>query len=68
MDHFSAKAKQLMKSRKLTYQETGERMGYPPSDARQAVYRFINGKNPSISMVAKFARALGVKVEELLKK
>lgn len=66
VETFADKAKRLLKQSGLTYQQAGERMGFPHAEARQAVYRFINGKNPSAAMVVKFAKALGVTVEEVM--
>lgn len=66
METFADKAKRLLKQSGLTYQQAGERMGFPRAEARQAVYRFINGRNPSLVMAVKFARTLGVTVEDVL--
>ena len=63
---FAAKAKLLLREAGLTYQQAGERMGYDPAQARQAVYRFIHGNNPSAAMVTKFIKALGKKLEDVL--
>jgi len=56
----------LMRESELTYQEVGERMGYHRDSARQIVYRFVHGRNPSAAAVAKFAKALGLTVEDVL--
>jgi len=63
---FDAKAKRLMREAGLSYQQTGQKMGFPKELARQMVYRFINGKNPSAAIVAKFAKAVGVPMEDVL--
>ena len=60
------KAKRLVKKSGLTYQEVGERMGYPKKSARQSVSQFLNGGNPSVAMIMRFAEAIGVKPRELL--
>ena len=60
------KAKQLLKESSLTYEEVGIRMGYPLESARQNVWNFLNGKNPSMAMVKRFAEAIAVDVTELL--
>lgn len=51
----------------MTYQELGERMGYAPTTARQAVSQFLKSGDPRVSMVRKFAAALGISVQTLLK-
>ena len=60
------KAKQLAKESNLTYQQIGEKMGYPPESARKSVSQFLNGKNPSVAMLLRFAAAIGVEPKELL--
>ena len=67
METFDAKAKRLLKEAGLSYRNVGVKMGYDASQARQVVHRFIHGTNPSAVMVAKFAKALGMTVEKLLK-
>jgi transcriptional regulator with XRE-family HTH domain len=51
----------------LTYQELGEKMGYAPTTARQAVSQFLKSGDPRVSMVRKFAAAVGISVQTLLK-
>ena len=41
----------------LTQQELGERMGYAPASARQAVSQFLKSGDPQISMLRRFAKA-----------
>lgn len=52
----------------LTQQQIGERMGYSPQSARQSVSQFLKSTNPTINMVARFAEAMGITVESLLRK
>ena len=66
METFKDTAQRLMKEAGLSYHQTGVRMGIPENVARQVVWRFINGTNPSVAMVVKFANAVGADVEELL--
>ena len=47
-------------------QEVGERMGYSPASARQAVSQFLKSGDPQVSMLRRFAKAVGVKVESLI--
>jgi hypothetical protein len=60
------KARQLIQESKLTYQVVGEKMGHPKESARQSVWNFLNGKNPSVATLKRFANALGIDVKELL--
>ena len=59
--------RQRMKDSGLTYQEVGERMGYGPSSARQAVSQFLKTGDPQISMLRRFAEAVGISLNTLLK-
>jgi len=61
-----SKAKRLATKSGLTYQQMGVRMGYPKESARQSVGQFLNSTNPSVAMLVKFAKALGVDAKELL--
>ena len=49
-----------------TQQELGRRMGYAPETARQAVWQFLKSGDPQISMLRRFASALGISVKSLL--
>jgi transcriptional regulator with XRE-family HTH domain len=51
----------------MTYQELGEKMGYAPTTARQAVSQFLKSGDPQISMLRRFAEAIGVTLNSLLK-
>lgn len=51
----------------LTYQELGERMGYAPTTARQAVSQFLKSGDPQIGTLRRFARAMDVTLVTLLK-
>jgi transcriptional regulator with XRE-family HTH domain len=50
----------------LTQQELGERMGYAPASARQSVSLFLKSGDPQISMLRRFAIALGISPKSLL--
>jgi transcriptional regulator with XRE-family HTH domain len=53
---------------KLTLDQLGAKMGYPPATARKSAWQFINKTNdPRLSMLRKFAGAIGVKVSALVK-
>jgi len=50
----------------LTQQELGERMGYAPASARQAVSQFLKSGDPQISMLRRFAKAIGISLKSLV--
>ena len=58
--------RKLVKESGLTQQVIGEQMGYHPNSARQSVSQFLRSENPTIGVLARFAKAMGVKVESLL--
>ena len=49
-----------------TQQELGERMGMWCETARQAVWQFLRSGDPQISMLRRFAKAVGISVKSLL--
>ena len=51
----------------LTLQEIGERMGFPPTSAKQRLYAFKRTRRPTILMLQKFAKASGVDVGDLIR-
>jgi hypothetical protein len=50
----------------MTRQELGEKMGYAPETARQAVFQFFKSGDPQISMLRRFSKAMGISVRSLL--
>jgi transcriptional regulator with XRE-family HTH domain len=60
------KVRALVKKAGLTQQEVGESMGYPEKSARKSVSQFLGCSNPTISVLVRFAKAMDVKVEDLL--
>jgi transcriptional regulator with XRE-family HTH domain len=60
------KVRKLYEASSLTQQELGEKMGYQASSARQAVSQFLKSGDPQVSMLRRFAKAMGVKVESLI--
>jgi transcriptional regulator with XRE-family HTH domain len=53
---------------KLTLDELGTKMGYPPATARKSAWQFIQKTNdPRMSMLRKFAGAVGVKLSALVR-
>lgn len=51
----------------LTQQAMGEKMGYAPESARQSVSQFLKSGDPQISMLRRFAKAVGISLTTLLK-
>lgn len=52
----------------MSLDELGLKMGYPAASARKSAWQFIQRTNdPRLSMLRKFADAMGVKVSSLLK-
>lgn len=48
-----------------TQQKLGELMGYPVESARKSVSQFLRSGDPQISMLRRFAKAVGVAVSTL---
>jgi transcriptional regulator with XRE-family HTH domain len=51
----------------MTQRELGEKMGYAPETARQAVSQFLKSGDPQISMLRRFAKAMGVSLAALIR-
>jgi transcriptional regulator with XRE-family HTH domain len=52
----------------ISLDELGTRMGYPKESARKSAWQFLNGTNdPRLSMLRKFAGAIGVKLSTLVR-
>jgi transcriptional regulator with XRE-family HTH domain len=60
------KAQKAVAGSGLTHQEVGLRMGYSQESARQMVSRFLHSPNPSVAMLRRLARALGVPPGDLI--
>lgn len=53
---------------KLSLDELGLKMGYPKESARKSAWQFLNKtSDPRLSMLRKFAQAVGVKLSTLVK-
>ena len=61
-----AKVRSLFAASGLTLGALGRRMGYPAATARQSAWQFMRSGDPRISMLRRFARAMGMPVEELV--
>jgi transcriptional regulator with XRE-family HTH domain len=52
----------------MSLDDLGVKLGYPKETARKSAWQFIHKTNdPRLSMLRKFATALGVKVSSLVK-
>jgi len=52
----------------MSLDELGEKMGYPKEHARKSAWQFIKKTHdPRLSMLRKFAGAVGVKLSTLVK-
>ena len=66
-DDAMKKAVTLFESSGKTLEELGEGMGYDPARARTSAWQFLNKTNdPRISMLRRFAKAMGIDVAELV--
>jgi transcriptional regulator with XRE-family HTH domain len=51
----------------MSLDELGLKMGYPKESARKSAWQFLNGTNdPRLSMLRKFAEAVGCSVKSLV--
>jgi transcriptional regulator with XRE-family HTH domain len=66
-DDAMARAAKLFKQSGMTLDEIGLKMGYPTATARKSAWQFLNKTaDPRLSMLRKFANAVGVDVKKLL--
>jgi transcriptional regulator with XRE-family HTH domain len=63
-----AKARAVFKASGLSLVDLGRRMGYPEETARQSAWQFMKTSDPRVSMLRKFAEAMGVRLDELTPK
>jgi transcriptional regulator with XRE-family HTH domain len=57
----------LFKKSGLSLQALGIAMGYESGIARQSAFQFMKSGDPRASMLRRFAKAMGVSVEELVR-
>jgi transcriptional regulator with XRE-family HTH domain len=50
----------------LSLHALGLAMGYDEKTARQSAFQFMKTSDPHVSMLRRFAKAMGITVEELL--
>ena len=61
------RVRELFEQSGLTLDGLGQRMGYSGPTARKAAWQFISRtKDPRLSMLRKFARAIGISIADLL--
>lgn len=66
-DSVMPRARAAFERSELSLEELGRRMGYDGATARQAAWQFLNKtRDPRLSMLAKFARAVGVSLKDLV--
>ena len=65
-DPSMAKVRRLVDKSGLTQQVIGERMGYAPATARQAVNQMLRSGDPQIGTLRRLAKSLGVKLDSLI--
>ncbi len=66
-DPAMARARAAFEQAGLTLEALGEAMGYDKDMARISAWQFLNKTtDPRLSMLRRFAKAVGVPVEELL--
>ena len=67
MDDVMKKVRAIFEESGLSLHELGLRMDYPPESARKSAWQFIQKTDdPRISMMIKFAKAMGISVKRLL--
>jgi transcriptional regulator with XRE-family HTH domain len=64
-DPAMAKVRALFEESGLSLVELGRRMGYPEETARQSAWQFMKTNDPRMSMLRKFAEAMGIALDEL---
>lgn len=68
LDPAMGKVLALFSESGLTLVDLGKRMGYADETARQAAWQFMKTRDPRMSMLRKFAEAMGMPVDHLLPK
>ena len=69
-DPAMAKVRTLWKERQAdgwTQQKLGEAMGYKADTARKSVSQFLKSRDPHISVLRRFAGAMGISIATLVR-
>jgi transcriptional regulator with XRE-family HTH domain len=62
-----ARARELFARSGMSLDEVGQRMGYEGATARKSAWQFLHKtRDPRVSMLRKFAGAVGVSLRELV--
>jgi transcriptional regulator with XRE-family HTH domain len=57
----------MFKASGKTLEQLGQEMGYAPEAARKSAWQFLKKTDdPRISMLRRFAQAMGISIEELV--
>lgn len=67
-DPAMVKIREIFEESGLTLVELGKRMGYSDEMARQAAWQFMKSADPRMSMLRKFAEAMGMPLDQLTPK
>jgi hypothetical protein len=62
------KVRALFEKSGFSLHDLGLKMGYGPELARQSAFQFMKAGDPRISMLRRFAKAMGIPIEELVAK
>ena len=63
-----SRARSLFQKSGMSLEELGQKMGYEGDTARKAAWQFLNKTvDPRLSMLQRFAEALGITVADLVK-
>ena len=65
-DSAMARVRDRFKASGWSLHELGLKMGYPEDSARKSAWQFMKTEDPRLSMLRRFAKAVGVPVEELV--
>lgn len=66
-DAVMKKAKELFEASGMSLEQLGQQMGYEEGAARRSAWQFLNKTNdPRLSMLSRFATAVGVAVADLV--
>jgi len=60
------KVRAKFKKSGLSLNALGLAMGYEAATARQAAFQFMKTDDPRLSMLRRFAKAMGIPIEELV--
>jgi transcriptional regulator with XRE-family HTH domain len=66
-DHSMTKVTEMFEASGKTLDQLGQEMGYAPDVARKSAWQFLKKtSDPRISMLRRFAKAMGISIEELV--